>query len=78
MYQGSVIKKQKGKWVTETLIYMTKDPKNEKPVKEDSIIELLKNPEIEFEIYYKPEIEIHNPVLEDDVYYDPPEYNENI
>ena len=30
------IKKQKGKWVTETLIYMTKDPKNEKPVKEDS------------------------------------------
>lgn len=50
----------------------------EKPVKEDSIIELLKNPEIEFEIYYKPEIEIHNPVLEDDVYYDPPEYDENI
>lgn len=50
----------------------------EKPVKEDSIIKLLKNPEIEFEIYYKPEIEIHNPVLEDDIYYDPPEYNENI
>lgn len=45
----------------------------EKPVKEDSIIELLKNPEIEFEIVQKPEISIKPDLIFDDAYtYEPP------
>lgn len=50
----------------------------EKPVKEDSILDLMQNPEIEFETYYKPEIKIPIPVLEENLYYDPKEYPEDV